>query len=312
MQSERAASPIPVLRSEVPSLKRLCVEVLVAHPDLPCPGLPDDLRDELARFLFFTPCLLGAPHATGPPAATALVLPLWKGGGAAEDADWPTRLAYVRGFVERFLGCGRASLAEAWTIKSVAAAPGRSWENERHDAVVEVEGRDRLRCECRQVAAGHWNVTALQGVSLMQELAERLEPPLPTFLLVVTDAATVEPREGRQMAVLAAAELLRPAEEMAQRLAAILSRLSLPGQRCEEAHCPLSPVLGGAVPCPRHLAALQRVLRWEGAQWLRRMREACPWDADLFERLEEEAEGRLREFLRAQREAAAAEQPAND
>ena len=87
---------VPDLRNRVRSLKRLCVEAVLAHPQLSCAAaLPLDIRDELARRLFFGACLLGtAPVAA---AGVAVVLrPLWRRSPAEEDAEWGARLAYAK------------------------------------------------------------------------------------------------------------------------------------------------------------------------------------------------------------------------
>ena len=288
------------MRYRVPPLKQLCVEVVVANPQLPCASLPEDLRDAIARRLFFGRCLLGGEAAVGPGVA-ALLQPLWLRSPAAEDSEWDARLAFARGFAERFLGASRVRVGQAMLVRSVAAATGRAWENERPEAVVEVEERGKLRVECRLVGAGHWNAVALHGQSLLQELGEWLEKTDVQFCLVVSDLSILAPCQRGNAAVVTVAELQRPPPEVAEKLSCLLGRLVLPGEKCEQPHCPFSLRFVGCVPCRPHLAALQRQCHWEGSAWLRQMREACPWDAELFERLEQEADAHLEGFLRAQR-----------
>ncbi len=283
----------------VPSLKRLCLDTLIANPSLPLvSSLPDDLQEDLMRRLLFGRCLLGRLPEAGPALETH-VFPLFMAG---EEKGEAARLRFVAALARRFVG-GLTLLQEGARVTAVTPAAARAWENERPEArVTLVEGR-AMMVECKTVAAGHWQATMLSSASLLQEVALRSGGECLT--VVVTDLRT-EGQATRPMAVLLSQDDLRGApRDAVTRIVRLLARAVL-GSRattCVEGHCPmcLAAEQSGVVPCAGHLAALQQVCKWDAHDWLGGMAALCPWDAHLLERVEERARDALEAFIAAKR-----------
>jgi hypothetical protein len=144
------AAPAP-LSTSCPSLKRMCLDVLLRNPNVQVgQTLSSDIKELLLRRAVFGSCVLQQPAA---PVNASTVLDVVTVLHSYADCSW---LGFAIDFLSRFLGASRVRMCEQFIVKSVALLDGRVWENERREAKIEFENMSKgIVCGCEPFAAGH-------------------------------------------------------------------------------------------------------------------------------------------------------------
>ena len=300
MKSEGHAIAVPLLRVPVKSLKRLCVDTMLAHPDAFAGGLPQDLEALLLRRVFFPVAILEKEPSRGEPLRVE-VMTLLKASGQLKSEMVP----YMCGLLERALGT-RVRHGGALVVQSVQHIETRVWENENPEFFVKLDGGRKMAVEGISVAGGHWERVLLKSSSLLQEVMQIRDaapdlPPRACLTLVLSDLDLAGQLALSRDAMLLHTDALNlPVNNLAKVIVTGALKILLPkALLCEEVNCPLRKTeVGDVVPCPRHLVEWQKVCNFDVEDWFDGMIQAAPWSADLFEILKEKAEDKVATFIR--------------